>query len=130
MKNHSAEYVQRIAQTLYDKKGMNILALDVREVSSLTDYIILAEGHVDRHVIALAEAAIKTLEEKGAKPARTEGLHSGDWVVVDYFTIMLHVFMPGIREKYNLEGLWPQAKIIDLDIALTEQESSGAQGYI
>jgi ribosome-associated protein len=108
--------LNRIAQVIYDKKGMNILGLDVRGVSSLTDYVIIAEGNVDRHVIAIADAVIDVLRQKGAKPIHTEGLQSGDWVVIDFLDIMVHLFMPGLREKYRLEDLWKDGQIIDFNI--------------
>jgi ribosome-associated protein len=108
--------LNRIAQVIYDKKGMNILGLDVRGVSSLTDYVIIAEGNVDRHVIAIADAVIDVLRQEGAKPIHTEGLQSGDWVVIDFLDIMVHLFMPGLREKYRLEDLWKDGQIIDFNI--------------
>jgi ribosome-associated protein len=97
--------LNRIAQVIFDKKGMNILALDVRGVSSLTDFVIIAEGNVDRHVSAIADAVIVALKEEGYQPIHTEGLQSGDWVVIDFLDIMVHLFMPGLRDKYRLEDL-------------------------
>lgn len=108
--------LNRIAQVIYDKKGMNILGLDVRGVSSMTDYVIIAEGNVDRHVIAIADAIIGVLKEEGTKAIHTEGLQSGDWVVIDFLDIMVHLFMPGLREKYRLEELWKEGHILDLTI--------------
>lgn len=108
--------LNRIAQVIYDKKGMNILGLDVRGVSSMTDYVIIAEGNVDRHVIAIADAIIGVLKEEGTRAIHTEGLQSGDWVVIDFLDIMVHLFMPGLREKYRLEELWRESQILDLTI--------------
>lgn len=105
-----------IAQAIYDKKGSNILALDVKEFSSITNYVIIAEGNVDRHVTAIARAVVDALDEKRVKLLRSEGLKEGDWVVLDYGDIMVHLFMPGLREKYSLERLWSESKIIDLEI--------------
>ncbi len=108
--------LNRIAQAIYDKKGINILGLDVRGVSTLTDYVIIAEGNVDRHVVAIADAVIQVLKEEGYKPVHTEGHQSGDWVVIDFLDIMVHLFMPGLREKYRLEDLWKEGRILDLNI--------------
>lgn len=105
-----------IAQTLFDKKGFNILALDVREISTLTDFYVIAEGNVDRHVVALAKAVIEELKKKGERPAHVEGLDSGDWVVVDFVSIVIHLFKPGMRERYRLEELWQEAEVVDLGI--------------
>src|SRR6185295_17705553 len=108
------EILNLIAQTIYDKKGSNILALDVRNLSSITDYIVIAEGNVDRHVCSIARAVIDELREKGERAFQVEGLQTGDWVVVDFSSIMVHLFQPGLREKFSLEKLWDQAQIVDL----------------
>jgi len=105
-----------IAQAIYDKKGINILALDVTGLSSITDCIVIAEGNVDRHTVAIAQAVMSAVDEK---PLRVEGLQSGDWVVLDFVDVMVHIFMPGLREKYALERLWQGSKIVDLEIEVT-----------
>lgn len=105
-----------IGQTIFDKKGVNILALDVRGISTLTDYVVIAEGMVDRHVISIANELLKVLQEKGDKPLYVEGLQHGDWVVLDFGGYMIHLFEPGLREKYRLEELFRAGKIIDLKI--------------
>lgn len=110
--------LQLAAQAIFDKKGVNILALDVKGVSTLTDYVLIAEGNVDRHVIALAKEVMETLEKQGENPLYVEGLQSGDWIVIDYFDFMVHIFMPGLRDKYNLEGLFREGKIVDLKLNL------------
>jgi ribosome-associated protein len=114
----SLQMLNTIAQIIFDKKGMNILALDVRGVSTLTDYVLIAEGSVDRHVIALAQAVEKGLEERGDLPVYTEGVQYGDWVVLDYLNVMVHLFMPGLRDKYHLEQLWQKGKVVDLHIVV------------
>ena len=117
MKDDTLATLELIAQILFDKKGVNIFALDVRGSSSITDYLLIAEGNVDRHVQALASTVIEALKkEKNIYPYVVEGKEAGDWIVVDYVNIMVHLFMPGLREKYQLEKLWPEAKIIDLHI--------------
>lgn len=108
--------VNIIAQSISDKKGFNIIALDVKGLSSITDYLVIAEGNVDRHVMAIARNVQDDLSEKGEKPAFVEGLKDGDWIVLDYGEVMVHLFMPEMREKYQLERLWQDAKLIDLDI--------------
>jgi ribosome-associated protein len=108
--------LNRIAQVIFDKKGMNILGLDVRGISTLTDYVIIAEGNVDRHVVAIADAITLALKEEGYKPIHIEGHQSGDWIVIDFLNIMVHLFMPGLREKYRLEDLWKEGQILDFKI--------------
>ncbi len=116
-----------IAQTIFDKKGLNILVLDVRKISSLADYVVIAEGNVDRHVIAIARAIEAALAERGIQPVCREGMQSGDWVVLDYFQIMVHIFMPGMREKYQLEQLWRDADIVDVSIDVSLGISTGTR---
>jgi ribosome-associated protein len=124
MKNDTLFLLNKIAQTIFDKKGINILALDVQGISTITDYAVIAEGNVDRHVIAIARGIMDAMEALGEKPVHTEGLQSGDWIVLDYVHIMVHLFMPGLREKYQLEQLWKKGGIVDLNIVIEPQSQS------
>lgn len=123
MKKQPENHLNTIAQAIFDKKGFNILALDVRGISSITDYIVIAEGNVDRHVIAIAKAIEDALHKEGEKPVFIEGMAHGDWIVLDYMQLMVHLFMPGLRDKYQLEKLFPQAEIVDLDINTSSLQS-------
>ncbi len=116
MKKTPLEILNCIAQVIYDKKGSNILALDVQGLSSIADYLVIGEGNVDRHVIAIAKAVIDALRKQGQREIRVEGLSEGDWVVIDFGGIMVHLFKPGIRDKYSLEKLWAESTIVDLQI--------------
>jgi len=116
MNSSQENFLNVIAQAIYDKKGMNILALDVRGISTMTDYFIIAEGTVDRHVRALAGVIEDELHACKMRPMYVEGLQEGDWVVLDYGHVVIHLFTPELREKYSLEQLWQQGKIIDLEI--------------
>src|SRR5580704_13597875 len=104
MKHDLKKILNLIAQTIYDKKGINILALDVREISTLTDYVIIAEGNVDKHVIAIGNAILDALHEVGFDCVQKEGMVTGDWVVLDFLNIMVHLFSPGWRDEYRLEN--------------------------
>lgn len=119
MKNPDLIRLDEIAQAIFDKKGANILALDVREISNFTEYYIIAEGNVERHVVALVRAVIAQQSEKGHPPFHVEGTATGDWVVIDFGHIVVHIFHPELREKYALERLWSEGKIIDLNIKTT-----------
>lgn len=105
--------IDKMSRTIFDKKGFNILALDVRGNCSLTDYLLIAEGHAERHVISIAKAII---DSAPTHPIRVEGLANGDWVVLDFSDIIVHLFRPGMREKYSLERLWKESRIIDLNL--------------
>lgn len=116
MSNEESRILDIIAQLLFDKKGINILALDVRGISTLTDYFIIAEGNVDKHVMALSKEVIESLKKEHMTPIHVEGLDQGEWVVIDYLDIVIHLFKPGLRDKYRLEELWHEGKIVDLNI--------------
>jgi ribosome-associated protein len=114
------ETLNIIAQVIYDKKGFNILALDVRGLSNITDYLIIAEGNVDRHITSIAKAIEEELHERGQRLVHAEGVRTGDWAVIDYGDIVIHLFMPGMRERYSLERLWGESKIVDLEIDVSK----------
>lgn len=118
MKNAALKQLNVIAQTIFDKKGFNILVLDVHNVSTMTDYFIIAEGTVDRHVKAISNSVIHALEDVGEKPVYVEGEQEGDWVVIDYGDMVVHLFTPELRERYALENLWKDGKIVDVEITV------------
>ncbi len=116
MRNEELQYLDLIAQTIFDKKGGNIIAIDVRNFSTMTEYYIIAEGNVDRHVSSLSHNVISAMQDLGRKPYHMEGALSGDWVVIDYGAIVVHLLTPDMREKYALEELWRPGKIVSLKI--------------
>ncbi len=114
------EKLNLIAQTIYDKKGFNILVLDVQGASTLTDYFIIAEGNVDRHLRAISLHLQDNLRKIGEKPWHVEGDQSDDWVVLDYCDFVIHLFTPDMREKYGLEQLWKEATVVDVNIKVPQ----------
>ena len=110
------ELVNIISQVIFDKKGFNILALDVRGISSMTDFFIIAEGSVDRHVKALSNEVVDKMKEFGERPIHVEGEKEGEWIVLDYLNIVVHLFIPSFREKYHLEELWKDAGVVSSKI--------------
>ena len=116
MNNSTLKTLNRIAQAIYDKKGFNILVLDVRQICSLTDYFVIAEGTVDRHVKALCQVIIEELTQLGLHPFHIDGQREGDWIVIDYGDVIIHLFTPELREKYAIEELWQKGKIVDVKI--------------
>lgn len=105
-----------IAQAIYDKSGFNILALDVREVCSMTDYFVIAEGNVDRHLIALSRAVVDATRKIGECPLIVEGEQEGNWIVIDFGDVVVHLFLSDYREKYELEKMWSDSAVYDLRI--------------
>lgn len=112
------EILNAIAQAIYDKKGANILAIDVRGVSEMTECFIIAEGNVDRHVNAIASAIQEEMKERGLELLHREGVRSGDWAVLDYGEVVVHLFLPDMRHRYDLEQVWREGKVVDVDIAV------------
>lgn len=105
-----------IAQTIFDRKGFNIIGLDVKGLSSLTDYMIIAEGNIDRHVKSIGSSVVDKLKEMKNPAWHVEGEKVGDWLVIDAGDVIVHILTPELREKYGIEFLWKDAKIIDLEI--------------
>ena len=104
-----------IVNHLVDKKGLNPLVLDVSKFSNVTDYLVIVDGFVNRHVSAMGSTLIREMKEKFSERAlRVEGLHAGEWILVDYSDIIIHIFMPGLRERYDLECLWKEGKEVIL----------------
>lgn len=102
-----------LVDTLIDKKGSNILLLDIREHAVFSDYFILCNGDNDRQIRALTEAVIETAgEREGVRPISAEGEAESGWVLVDLGTIIIHLFSRDRRAYYNLEELWSDAHVV------------------
>ena len=97
---------QEIAQTLYKSKANHIRALDVRELTVICDYMVIASGRNANQVKALADDVDDRMAELGVPIRRTEGANDGRWIILDYGHIMVHVFHQEERQFYNLERLW------------------------
>jgi ribosome-associated protein len=98
-----------------DKKGSELVVLDLRRSSAFTDYFLLCTGQNQRQVKALADAIEEMLRGLKLRPAHVEGYDRADWVLLDYFTFIVHIFTPATREFYGLERLWGQAERIAID---------------
>jgi ribosome-associated protein len=103
--------VVRAAELLFDRKATDVTLLDLRGISSATDFFLLATGRSDVHVTAIADHMIDELKREGVRPAGVEGLRGGRWVLVDYVDFIVHVFHPAAREFYQLERLWGDAPL-------------------
>ena len=99
-----------VIEALEDKKAKDILALDVRKLTSLFDYMVIASGDTGRQTNALARNVQDKLKGLGAHVYGVEGEQSGEWVLVDLGDIVVHVMQPTVRQYYNLEELWSAAK--------------------
>jgi len=98
--------------TLEEKKGEDILLLDIQGLASFTDYFVFCSGTSDRMLQALADAAVESVRKQFRLTARVEGEPEGGWVLVDFGDVILHLFSPDRRNYYRLEELWGQGKIL------------------
>jgi len=96
------------------KKAADIRVLDLTGITSFADFFVICTGANARQVQAIAESIQDALGRKGAKPSVVEGENRGDWVLIDYFDFVVHVFTPATREFYGLERLWGDAERIEV----------------
>lgn len=96
----------------FEKKADSLIVLDLTKASAFTDFFVICTGTNRRQVQAIADAVQESLVKRGSKPALTEGYERGEWILIDYFDFIIHVFMPATREFYSLEKLWGDAERI------------------
>ena len=110
------EKLKKIYSIIEDKKGEDIKILDLRNLSSLTDYFIIASTSSETHNQALAdEIRFKLKHDYHELPINVEGYEVGDWILLDYGDVMIHLFKPETREKYGLEFIWLDAPRIEIE---------------
>ena len=102
-----------IQDALEDAKARDITVLDVRKISDFTDYMVIATGTSNRHVQSTADKVVDTLRVHGVRTVGVEGGKIGDWVLIDFGDVIVHVMREEIRDFYNLEKLWSDAKHIE-----------------
>lgn len=98
---------------LEDKKAVDIVMLDVRKLSNVTDYYLVATGNSPPHIKALSEEVVKVLKEAGVSCFRKSGTAESEWLVADFVDFVVHIFSPDMRKYYELEQLWSDAAVID-----------------
>lgn len=91
------------------KKAEEIVILDMRELCSYTDFFVIASGRSSRQTRAISDEIRMQLKKQGALPLRVEGEQQGDWVLMDYLSVIVHIFTPEARDFYRLEVLWKEA---------------------
>ena len=105
----AAELAHRIVEIASDKKGSDIVMLRTAELTTMADFFVICSGRSDRQVQALAGAIVDELRDDGIRPLGTEGMSAARWVLLDYGSVIVHVFAPDEREYYGLERLWGKA---------------------
>ena len=98
----------------FDKKGVDLVVLDLRKAAGFTDYFLICSGNNPRQIRAIADAVMHTLAVDGGAPPHLEG-YGSEWVLLDYFDFIVHIFAPDTRLFYDLERLWGNAERIDVE---------------
>jgi ribosome-associated protein len=105
----ATELAHRIVEIASDKKGNDIVMLRTAELTTMADFFVICSGRSDRQVAALSGAIVEELRNEGIRPLGVEGRESSRWVLLDYGSVIVHVFAPEEREYYGLERLWGKA---------------------
>jgi ribosome-associated protein len=116
---------RRLAEVVLDRKAEDVVALDVRAITSFADTFVLATGTSDRHVRSVADAVVEAAKAAGEKPLGVEGYDDGRWVLIDLGDVVVHLFRREVREYYDLDRLWADAPRIDVDPEARHAGSAG-----
>lgn len=109
------EIAKVCAKVALDTKAEDVVLLDVRGLSSFTDFFVIMSGRSTRHVQGLAEAIEGEMRSKRVKSSRAEGIQEGMWVLLDFEDVVVHIFYHEQRDFYDLEGLWHDAERVEID---------------
>lgn len=108
------DVIERAVSAARDKKAIDLQVLDLRALDSFTDYFVICSGQNARQVQAIADAIEESLRKATVRPAHVEGFERAEWVLLDYFDFVVHVFNSERREFYSLERLWGSAERVKL----------------
>ncbi|MBP1736722.1 MAG: Iojap protein [Oscillospiraceae bacterium] len=113
------ELALALAKALDDKKGRDIKVLEVKDLSTIADYFVICTASSTTQIKALSDFCEKTMKDHGEEPHHIEGHRGGIWVLLDFSSVIVHVFMEEARQFYDLERLWADAAPVDLSGILT-----------
>ena len=111
----SLETAKMAVKALDSKKALDIKVIKIQDISAIADYFVIATGTSSTHVKALADEAEAQLDEAGISVSHVEGYRSNSWILLDYVDVVVHVFSDEAREYYDLERLWQDGEIIDIE---------------
>ncbi|KTC93338.1 ribosome silencing factor [Legionella cincinnatiensis] len=98
--------LDKLLHLLDDNQAIDVKVIDVRKQTTITDYMIITSGRSSRHVKAISQKIMEEMKTSGLPAMHCTGLETGDWVLIDFSDIIVHVMQPEYRQYYNLEGLW------------------------
>ena len=108
--------VESAVRAAEDKKATDLIVLDLRKAAGFTDFFLICSGSNARQIRAIADSVIETLSAEGSKPAYIEGYDRSEWILLDYFDFIVHIFAPETRVFYGLERLWGSAERIEVPV--------------
>jgi ribosome-associated protein len=117
--------IAKAVKAALDKKAMDVVVLDLRHTPAFTDFFLLCSGQNTRQVQAIADAVEDTLHAAKVRPSHVEGYERAEWILMDFFTFIVHVFTPQTRDFYSLERLWGDAERIEV----SDEPPSPARGH-
>ena len=129
----ASELDERMMMALHaasEKKAIDTVVLDLREIASFTDYFFITSGANERQVQAISDEVFETLKKAGTPPARVEGYKSAEWILLDFGDFVFHVFDEKARKFYDLERLWRESKRVELPGELTGDTGSPASSSL
>jgi ribosome-associated protein len=106
--------IAKAVKAALDKKALDVVVLDLRHTPAFTDFFLLCSGQNTRQVHAIADSIEEALRASKVRPSHVEGYDRGEWVLMDFFTFIVHVFTPQTRDFYSLERLWGDAERIEI----------------
>jgi ribosome-associated protein len=109
--------IERAIAAAEDKKAMDLVVLDLRKAAGFTDFFLIASGGNPRQIRAIADGVVEALAAEGVKPAHVEGYDRSEWILLDYFDFIVHIFATETRLFYGLERLWGNADRIEVAAA-------------
>ena len=105
--------VDRAVRAAEDKKAVDVVVLDLRKAAGFTDYFVICSGTNPRQIRAIADSIMEALAAEDARPAHVEGYDRSEWILLDYFDFVVHIFAPETRVFYDLERLWGSGKRVE-----------------
>jgi len=105
-----------------EKKALDVAVIELKGLTDIADYFVLASGTSDRHVRTIAEHVEKSMKDAGERPYSVEGYQQGRWIIIDYRNVIVHIFLEQLRELYDLESLWIEAKRYRIERENTQLE--------
>ena len=117
--------VELAVRAIQDKKGEEIRVLDLVGLTSITDYFVICSGRSPRQNQTIAEAVVEALRARRRKPLSYEGKQAGRWILIDYVSMVVNVFLPEVRDFYGLERLWADAELVEVGGPTRRRRSAG-----